>query len=917
MPAELESSLHREAPRSKAADERSGARYAVSAELAAGGMGVVYRVFDRVSGEARALKRLNAEGAADPRSIEAFEREFHVLASLDHPQIIRVFDYGKDKLGPYYTMELLEGQDMRQAAPLPFKKACIYLRDIATSLALLHARRLLHRDLSPNNVRLTKDGHCKLLDFGALAGFGYTQLIVGTPPLIPPEALMHALLDQRSDLYSLGALAYWMLVGRHAFPARNVAELLEKWLTPPPPPSTFVAEIPRELDGLVLSLLHSDPLARPESAAEVIARLSVIADLPAEDSRQTERLARSYLLRPRFIGRAAELRELGALTEAAIRGRGGAVCIQALVGMGRSRLLEEVGVRAQLAGATVIRADASMYRQLHGTTRALALRVFDALPDVAQDHAERYRALLAALGPEVEERLGARPSPGGAATPSTASPGVAGETEPAVSLEGWFAEIGKSRPLLLEVDNVEYADDASLGLLASLAKTSSEHALLLITTERLSRTTVVAIGLATLRNQSSLIELAGLSAAEMRELVRSLFGDAPNVERFAEWLHEQSAGGPLHAVEICRQLAAQQVIRYAGGLWTLPIERPDAELPAALGDALSSRLSSLSEPALALAQCISLEREQPTLELCRRLSDSNERPVLQLLSELAQNDVLYRDRDGYRFSSSALREALLAGMDELRLEQNHRRLGEALYELAGDDNPALRIEAGWHLIQGGEELRGADIIAAVTHDAVTVRTLIANLHRAGRPLEAALDVYSRQRRSVYERLPLLAALAQAGYYEDRCWGEWYGDEALDVLDDLSGLRTARRLRRFVGRWLSLVIGILFAVVRFRMTPRCERKYSFGKILIQLFGTVTTLTGAAALSLDAERAARTAALLEPFAVLPKRLTPAGIWQFCRSLQEIGRENEAEAYETAETLIRRFEESEILPDPSRRR
>jgi acyl-CoA synthetase (AMP-forming)/AMP-acid ligase II/acyl carrier protein len=83
--------------------------------------------------------------------------------------------------------------------------------------------------------------------------------------------------------------------------------------------------------------------------------------------------------------------------------------------------------------------------------------------------------------------------------------------------------------------------------------------------------------------------------------------------------------------------------------------------------------------------------------------------------------------------------------------------------------------------------RGADMIAAVTHDAVTARTLIANLHRAGRPLEAALGVYGRHRRSVYERMPLLAALAQAGYYEDRCWGEWYGDEALDVLEQASEL----------------------------------------------------------------------------------------------------------------------------------
>src|SRR5262249_458138 len=154
-----------------------------------------------------------------------------------------------------------------------------------------------------------------------------------------------------------------------------------------------------------------------------------------------------------------------------------------------------------------------------------------------------------------------------------------------------------------------------------------------------------------------------------------------------------------------------------------------------------------------------------------------------------------------------LRDALLSGMGELGLELNNRRLGEAFAKLAAPHDPALMIEAGWHLIRGGDEVRGADLIAAVTHDAVTIRLLNANLHYTGAAPEAALQVYRRHRRSPYERMPLLAALAQAGYYEDRVWGERYGDEALDVLEDISGLRTARRLRPFFGRRLSLVFGV--------------------------------------------------------------------------------------------------------------
>ena len=204
--------------------ERVANRYVVKEELASGGMGIVYRVLDRSTGEDRALKRLNREAVSQPFLVAAFEREYQVLAGLAHPRIIRVFDYGVDEIGAYYTMELLEGQDMRKAAPLPYREACALLRDVATSLALLHARRLIHRDLSPANVRMTPDGHCKLIDFGALASFGSSRLVVGTPPAIPPEALKGAPLDQRADLYGLGALAYWILTEHHAYPARQIED---------------------------------------------------------------------------------------------------------------------------------------------------------------------------------------------------------------------------------------------------------------------------------------------------------------------------------------------------------------------------------------------------------------------------------------------------------------------------------------------------------------------------------------------------------------------------------------------------------------------------------------------------------------------------------------------------------------------
>jgi hypothetical protein len=566
-------------------------------------------------------------------------------------------------------------------------------------------------------------------------------------------------------------------------------------------------------------------------------------------------------------------------------------------------LLDEIGVRAQLAGATVLRADAATRHHARGVTRALALQALDVVPQPARKHAARFRSALVALGADVEARLRLGPSALTAGADSVATSSSLGE---------WFAEISRERPLLVAVDNVEFADPDSLAVLVALAKLASERPILFVATEGTANGEQAAMGLHLLQSHATSIELEGLSAADMLDFARSLFGDAPNVERFAAWLEERTAGSPLHAVEICRQLAAKQIIRYQAGIWTLPLEKPETDLPAAIEDAFSNRLASLSDAARALAECLSLHRDVPTLELCRRLANPAEEPrILEILDELAVADVLYDDRDGYRFSSTALREALLGGMDEQRLEQNHRRLGEELAGRADAEEPALWVEAGWHLIQGGEASRGAHMIAGVTHDAVIMRTLAANRFRVGAPMEAALKVYRRERRTIHERMPLLATLAQAGYYEGRSWGERYGDEALDVLEELSGLRTARLLRRFLGGRLAIVLGLFIAFVRFQFVPRGERKYSFGVVMVQLFSVATTLTAVASLSLDPERASRVTASLEPFAALPSRLTPVGVYEFCRGLTLIAGEYEAEAYELFGTLIVRLDDSRYYP------
>ncbi|HEX4474517.1 MAG TPA: serine/threonine-protein kinase, partial [Polyangiaceae bacterium] len=178
-----------------------------------GGMAIVYRVDDTATGRSLALKQLailpSSRHQAEVSAL--FEREYHTLAELAHPSIIEVYDYGIAEDGPFYTMQLLEGGDLRDRAPVPWREACVLLHDVCSSLALLHSRRLVHRDVSPRNVRCTAEGRAKLIDFGAMVPMGRGAAIVGTPAYLAPEVLNRSSVDARTDLFSLGATLYYAL----------------------------------------------------------------------------------------------------------------------------------------------------------------------------------------------------------------------------------------------------------------------------------------------------------------------------------------------------------------------------------------------------------------------------------------------------------------------------------------------------------------------------------------------------------------------------------------------------------------------------------------------------------------------------------------------------------------------------------
>jgi serine/threonine protein kinase/predicted ATPase len=669
------------------------ARYQLVSILGEGGMGSVYKVRERESGLVVALKRVRANQRAPfiqpqpsqqsdelkKRLEERLRREYQILKSLAHPRITEVYDFGVDREGAYYTMELLEGADLRQLAPVPWKQACVFLKDIASALALLHSRRLIHRDLTPQNVRLTADGHVKLMDFGAMAVMGIPMENLGTAPFVPPEAIYSRTLDQRADLYGLGALAYFLLTGRNAYPVRRTAELAQTWLSRPRAPSELKPStqseraIPEDLDRLVLSLIDVDPLARPTSAQEVMERLSAVAGLPSEEQLD---VPRSYLTMPTLVGRDRVLITMRKRVIRALRRRGGAVLITGESGVGRSRFLDVCVMEAKLAGMTVLRASARSDRRLpYAAVRGVFRQLLEELPELARDAASSLLPIVAPIVPELwhdpgTEQRSTSTSRGCRKSEVTQTVDATdNRAQVQTALRDWILKVCHHRALMIAVDDLHQIDEPSAAVFALLSQEISDKTMLLVGTVTSSHLSTTSAPLDLMRKASSAIELKRLSHDQTKTLLLSIFGDVSNLALLADRLYIVSDGAPGTIIQMAQYLLDRDLIRYRAGGWTLPSALKPDELPSSLIATYQHRLQNLDSQTVQLAQVMALSPDQRFyFEECQTLAPVPDPPaVLRQLGELVAAGVVVTDGDCYSVSQydcvRALTESIRAGAE--------------------------------------------------------------------------------------------------------------------------------------------------------------------------------------------------------------------------------------------------------------
>ena len=847
-------------------------RYHVQALLGRGGMASVYRAVDLVSARALAVKHSLARmDTREGRELCAlFEREFHLLAQLSHPRVIEVYDYGIDDGRPYYTMELLDGGDLRELSPLPWQRVCALIYDVCSSLALLHARRFVHRDVSPRNVRCTRSGYAKLIDFGAAAPMGLAVHIVGTPAFVAPEALSHGSLDARADLFALGATCYFALTGEPPFQAQHLSELSSAWAIPPQRPSHCgVDGIPPALEDLVMSMISLEPAQRPRSAFEVMQRLSVIAALPHSESHD---VPQAYLSAPKTVGRSAELQLLRDKLRMALAADGGRRAGSPLIlaagsGGGRSHLLGSAALTGKTLGARVLHAAGAATGQPFAVAQALLTQLCERVP---------ASLLSSAPSESVQTLLQLHSSAGQAPTPvildATRAPAVV-----RAALARLLWSIARAIPLLLIVDDVQELDETDLALLTELAQSSQEERLcLLLGADETSLRTRGALEV--LARYCEVVALAPLDRAATAELVTSLFGDVANVAFISHEIFQRAHGNPGATLWSAQWLVDRGVIRYEAGGWTLPAQLSAADLPLSHAQAVMEHLNKLSPLARELAECQALA-VHPVFSHDEYVRLAGEQPagsVERALLELVSAGVLDGDERAYTLAQRE-HAPLLLGHGSADRTRQHAALARMYLQ---SETP--RIFAVPHLMASGQEPEAlAKLLEhfqredADEGDLSTTYRLLLPAEVLARIYADALACAERRGLSKRELADFRHRLVLVSVVEDES-SYWAAAPAWRTqLEHDSGLLHYRGLDPSLPGLERLAQAYAAAQAAFDRTPAAERCYAPDEAIRLLVLYVVMSIAISASSLDSQLAQSLPPLLAPFAPISPVLS--AIWQ----------------------------------------
>ncbi|NDJ52855.1 MAG: tetratricopeptide repeat protein, partial [Chloroflexi bacterium] len=642
----------------------------------------------------------------------ALAREFRTLASLRHPNIVSVLDYGFDGPHlPYFTMDYLPNASHLLAAPAQHVGQKVgYLIDVLQALAYLHRHDVLHRDLKPGNV-LVSGGSAYLLDFGLAVASDDDVNLSGTLAYIAPEAITGKAITPAADLYSVGVMAYEMFARRHPFAADSVPAMINLILNDRPDP--LALDVPDSLKRVILQLLAKDPTERYADATAALFALSDAAGLPRPT--ESQEIRESYLKAARFVGRAREMAILEEALERAQAGQGTTWLVGGESGIGKSRLLDELRTHALVSGVTVLRGQAVNeggvpFQAWINPLRSLALR---------SEIDPTQQATLQAIIPDLPALL---------RRPALSVPDLdpKGRKQAIITtvLELFAAQ---TVPILLILEDLHWAGEG-IELLDRLSRQTRDQQLLIVGSYRSDERPELPRQL----EQARVLTLDRLSKAQIEELSTSMLGQAGQRGELVDLLNKETEGNLFFLIETVRILAEEAGALDQVGKVTLP----QSVFVGGIRDIVRRRLSRVPDRAQTLLKLAAVAARQLDLTLLGELVDRHKLPDLDAWLNTCANAAVISLQDGqWQFAHDKLRETILQDLHHNTRRAAHRKVAEAIEALYGDQAEYAVALAGHWREAGKTDRELAALDTALDH-----HLSLGNLQQAEQLAQRGLSI---------------------------------------------------------------------------------------------------------------------------------------------------------------------------------
>jgi len=698
--------------------------YKIIEQVGQGGMGVVYLAEDKRLKRNVAIKFLPQQISSDPEQKKRFETEAQAAASLNHPNITTIHAIEDYDEGVFIVMEYIEGIELKEkinSGAIPVKKAVRIAIQIAEGINSAHNKGIIHRDIKSQNIMIKGEDKVKIMDFGLAKISGSTQITksgstLGTAAYMSPEQAQSQDADERSDIFSYGIVLYEMLTGTLPFKGDYEYALIYSIINEEPDEMVLVNNaVSEQLRKVVLKCLHKNKEERYASFNEVLKDLKNCSmdegfTLPNEEFPGEMTLVKSFIPQngSNFTGREHEMKTLTALLEGCKRNKGYTVFISGEPGIGKTQLISALVNNHAAEGLNFLYGRCLFKNEgglpYHPFVSAVNNSLFSShghFISAITTLAEKNNINISNKLSQIKTFLN-----------------ISGEYSKSImhkeqlweAVLTMFITIASEKPLILILDDIQWADKTSIGLLAYLARNIKNLPVLLVGLYRppeiaMDDTDLIdTIRQLRIEDAASRIDLLRLSEKDTLNVIKKLLGENGVDKKIASEIYRQSEGNPLFIYELTRLMRDKNAIRKGkNDAWVYDEEASLTTISDKVQDVIKQRVDRLdneSKEVLQFAACQGEYFQSSVLTDCLKLDKISLLKMLQHLEK--EYNVIHYENKNYRFDHILIKDVLYESiLPELR-EEYHRLIADSLIKSFGSKDEYASVIAH-HLISSGSE----------------------------------------------------------------------------------------------------------------------------------------------------------------------------------------------------------------------